>query len=157
MPARRNLLFICALWIYLFLIISCKPEPTPLKENPQNGMIDADIAFSDLSKLKGMKNAFINYIDNNGILLRPDQLPIKGADAIDFLSQVDDATYTLNWIPEGAEVATSGDLGFTYGIYTLHGQDTVFRGNYVNIWKKQEDGKWKFILNSSNQGISQIK
>ena len=120
-------------------------------------MVDADIAFSDMSKEKGMKNAFIEYIDNEGLLLRPDHLPIKGADAIDFLSQVDDTAYTLGWVPEGAQIAASGDMGFTYGIYTIEAIDTVFKGTYVNIWKKQPDGKWKFVMNSINQGISPVK
>ena len=43
-----------------------------------------------------MKKAFIEYIDNEGILLRPDHPPIIGADAIDFLSQVNDSSYTFN-------------------------------------------------------------
>ncbi|MEO8570051.1 MAG: DUF4440 domain-containing protein [Ginsengibacter sp.] len=157
MAAKRNLLFFPVLFFSLFFMISCKARPKPVVEITVDPMIDADIAFSDMSKEKGMKNAFIEYIDNEGLLLRPDHLPVKGADAIDFLSQVDDSAYTLHWVPEGAQIAASGDLGFTYGIYTLQGQDTVFKGTYVNIWKKQADGKWKFVMNTTNQGINPVK
>lgn len=155
MPAKKNLLFFCYLSFSLFFFISCKPTPVPVKEVTVDSIVDADIAFSDMSKEKGMKNAFIEYIDNEGLLLRPDHLPVKGADAIDFLSQINDTAYTLKWVPEGAQIAASGDMGFTYGIYTLEGEDTVFKGTYVNIWKKQADGKWKFVMNSINQGIDQ--
>ncbi|MEO8414645.1 MAG: DUF4440 domain-containing protein [Ginsengibacter sp.] len=113
----------------------------------------ADEAFSDLSKKSGMKRAFIEYIDDEGILLRPNHPPIAGANAIDFLSQVNDSSYTLTWSPAGAEIAASGELGYTYGIYKLEMKDTVLRGTYVSIWKKQTDGKWKFILDSGNEGI----
>ncbi|HEV8081674.1 MAG TPA: nuclear transport factor 2 family protein [Chitinophagaceae bacterium] len=157
MAVNKNFLVFPVLLFSLFFMISCKAKPTPVKEITVDPMVDADIAFSDMSKEKGMKNAFIEYIDNEGLLLRPDHLPIKGADAIDFLSQVDDTTYSLNWVPEGAQIAASGDMGFTYGIYTLEGEDTVFKGTYVNIWKKQADGKWKFVMNSVNQGISPLK
>ena len=157
MAAKRNLLFFSVLIFSIFFMISCKARPKPVVEIAVDSIIDADIAFSDMSKEKGMKNAFIEYIDNEGLLLRPDHLPVKGADAIDFLSQVDDSAYTLHWVPEGAQIAASGDLGFTYGIYTLQAQDTVFKGTYINIWKKQTDGKWKFVMNTTNQGITAVK
>jgi ketosteroid isomerase-like protein len=28
------------------------------------------------------------------------------------------------------------------------------KGTYVNIWKKERDGQWKFIVNSNNPGVS---
>ena len=116
-------------------------------------IIKADEAFSEMSRKSGMKTAFIEYIDNEGILLRPNHPPIAGADAIEFLSQVNDSSYTLTWVPRGGEMATSGNLGYTYGIYTLEMKDTVLRGTYVSIWKKQKDGKWKFVLDSGNEGV----
>ena len=155
MSAKRILLFLALLFLSIFYFISCKPNPAPVPEITVDSLVEADITFSDLSKEKGMKNAFIEFIDNEGLLLRPDHLPVKGADAIDFLSQVDDTAYTLSWVPEGAQIATSADMGFTYGIYSLEGEDTVFKGTYVTIWKKEADGKWKFVMNSTNQGIGQ--
>ena len=108
-----------------------------------------------MSRKTGMKKAFLEYIDNEGILLRPNHPPIAGADAIDFLSQVNDSSYTLTWIPSGGEIAASANLGFTYGIYKLEMKDTILKGTYVSIWKKQPDGKWKFVLDSGNQGIGE--
>ena len=119
----------------------------------QKEIISEDKAFSDMSKKDGMKKAFIQFIDDDGILLRPNHPPIVGADAIDFLSQSNDSSYTLTWIPSSAGIATSGDLGYTYGIYMLQLSDTTLRGTYVSIWKKQKDGKWKFVLDSGNEGI----
>jgi ketosteroid isomerase-like protein len=52
-----------------------------------------------------------------------------------------------------AEIARSGDLGYSYGIYELILPDTTLRGTYVNIWKKQNNGEWKFVLNSNNAGL----
>lgn len=120
-------------------------------------MMDADRAFSKLSLEKGMKNAFMEYIDSNGILLRPAQYPLIGADAIDFLSQLNDSSYTLQWEPKGGTIAQSGELGYTYGLYALKpgGKDTTLYGTYVSIWKKQTDGNWKFVLDSGNEGIGE--
>ena len=120
-------------------------------------MMDADRAFSKLSVAKGMKNAFLEYIDSNGVLLRPNKFPIIGADAIDFLIQENDSTYTLQWKPENGAIAQSGELGYTYGLYALKpsGKDTTLYGTYVSIWKKQSDGSWKFVLDSGNEGIGE--
>lgn len=148
------------LLIILPVIISCKlfdkKEPAdPLADKMK--MMEADRAFSQLSEEKGMKNAFLEYIDSNGVLLRPNQMPLMGADAIDFLIRQNDSSFTLKWEPRNGIVARSGELGYTYGVYSLHSndKDTTYYGNYVSIWKKQLDGSWKFVLDSGNEGIGE--
>ena len=127
-----------------------------IKASEKSVLIETDKAFSNMSGAKGMKNAFIEFLDSNGVLLRPNHLPIAGANAIDYLIQQNDSDYTLTWEPHYADVAQSGDLGYTYGVYELHlkSKDTTIYGTYVSIWKKQKDGKWKFVLDTGNEGIS---
>jgi hypothetical protein len=152
----RKVNHVFAVVIFLTLVLSCcKPKAKPVKNISPEEIIKADEAFSEMSRKAGMKKAFIEFIDNEGILLRPNHPPIVGADAIDFLSQVNDSSYTLTWSPGGGEIASSADLGFTYGIYKLEMKDTVLRGTYVSIWKKQKDDKWKFVLDSGNPGIGE--
>lgn len=136
----------------LFFSCGLKKEATP--DNSPDQIMEADIAFADMSRQLGMKKAFLEYMDADGVLLRPNHKPLVGADAIDFLSLVNDTAYTLTWKPEKAEIAKSGDLGFTYGIYELQTKDTLLKGTYVSIWKKQNNGGWKFVLDSGNPGIS---
>jgi len=152
MLLRKSLFIFSLLIAFLFTCSSCK---TKNKTHSADEIIKADEDFSNLSKKEGMKKAFIDYIDNEGILLRPGHAPITGADAIDFLTQVNDSSYILTWKPKGGEISSSGDMGFTYGIYNLEIKDTVLKGTYVSIWKKQPDGKWKFVLDSGNEGITQ--
>jgi ketosteroid isomerase-like protein len=151
----KKLPFVLTVIIVSAVFISCKPKTKEVKNISPDVIIKADKSFSEMSRQSGMKKAFIEYIDNEGILLRPNHPPIAGADAIDFLSQLNDSTYTLTWEPSGGEIAESGDLGFTYGIYKLEIEDTLLQGTYVSIWKKQKDGKWKFVLDSGNEGIGQ--
>lgn len=147
-------------WFCLVLLLfagACNDEKSPTNNgvNDKIALIQADKSFSEMSVEKGMKAAFIEYIDSNGVLLKPNHLPIVGAHAIDHLIAQDDTGYTLNWQPHNAFVSQSGDLGYTYGVYALHPKnaDTVFYGTYVSIWKKQGDGSWKFVLDSGNEGI----
>ena len=145
-------------FIAISLMLSCCTQKKAAVNNAVNdkiALLQADKSFSDMSVQKGMKAAFIEYIDSNGVLLKPDHLPIVGAHAIDFLIAQEDSGYTLNWQPHNAVVAKAGDLGYTYGVYALHQKsvDTVVYGTSVSIWKKQEDGSWKFVLDSGNPGI----
>ena len=141
----------------LLVISSCEEKKRPVSNavNEKIALIQADKSFSDMSVEKGMKAAFIEYIDSNGVLLKPNLLPIIGANAIDYLIAQEDSGFTLNWQPHNAFVSQSGDLGYTYGVYALHPKniDTVLYGTYVSIWKKQGDGSWKFVLDSGNEGI----
>jgi ketosteroid isomerase-like protein len=120
-------------------------------------MMDADRRFSRMSEEKGMKAAFIEYLDSNGVLLRPGRLPIAGADAVDYLIQLNDTDYTMTWEPRNGVIARSGELGYTYGIYALRpsAKDTVIYGTYVSIWKKEKGGTWKYVLDSGNEGIGE--
>ena len=146
--------------LFCFLLISLnacfpKQKPKSYKIDQKDSMIGADIAFSKMSEEKGLKSAFMEFIDSNGVLQRPNTLPLKGGDAIDFISQSDDTTNVMTWQPEGASISESGDLGYTYGVYSLKSKktDLVLKGTYVSIWKKQPNGKWKFELNTGNEGI----
>ena len=144
---------LCLFWL------ACK-NPPATKEDPaaaKVSLIEADKQFSSLCVSQGMKAAFIEYLDSNGVLLRPDHFPIIGADAVDFIIQQDDSAYQLSWQPRFAEVAHSGELGYTYGVYTLQLKqtDSVVYGTYVSIWKKQQDGKWKYVLDAGNQGVGE--
>ncbi len=63
----------------------------------------------------------------------------------------------LTWAPVRADIAASGDLGFTYGTFEFRSKDTdgkpvANRGKYVTIWKKQQDGSWKVALDMGNSG-----
>ena len=144
--------------LFSILLASCSEQKEISPEDKASHsleLMENERSFSALSKEKGMKTAFIEYIDSNGVLLRPNHLPLKGAAAIDFLIQQNDTEYSLSWDPQHALVATSGDLGFTYGIFVIHpqNQDTSLFGTYTHIWRKQLDGKWKLLLNSVNEGI----
>jgi len=151
--------FFCFLML-CSVMFSCKETSDKQKEDKAShslALMEVDRSFSGMSKEKGMKAAFIEYIDSNGVLLRPGQLPLTGGAAIDYLVLQNDSDYSLTWDPQHAVVCESGELGFTYGIYVIrpHAMDTAFFGTYTHIWNKQSDGKWKLVLNSVNEGINQ--
>ena len=63
--------------------------------------------------------------------------------------------FKISWTVKQAEVAQSGDLGFTRGTYEdsytdASGKAMPDNGKYVTIWKRQADGTWKFVLDGGN-------
>jgi ketosteroid isomerase-like protein len=62
---------------------------------------------------------------------------------------------SLTWTPVKADMAASGDLGYTYGNYILKAKDkdgklVTHYGKYTSIWKKQRDGSWKVVVDMGN-------
>jgi ketosteroid isomerase-like protein len=145
------------LLILLILVSSCRLHNRDEEDIPKADITELQIVdseFSDYSKQYGMRKAFLEYIDDDGVMMKDQSLPIKGARAIDLISSMNDSTVTMTWEPEGGDIAASGELGYTYGIYEMRDRENnVQRGSYVTIWKKQKDGKWKFVLDSGNQGL----
>jgi ketosteroid isomerase-like protein len=68
---------------------------------------------------------------------------------------LDDKNSRLIWTPVGADISSSGDLGYTWGTYEFHSKDksgnpTADYGKYTSIWKLQKDGSWKVVLDMGN-------
>lgn len=137
----------------LALQVSCHERTAQTSSASKEVLMQADRAFSRLSKEKGMVTAFLHYMDSNAVLLRPNLYPIAGADAQRFLKSTTDTGFTLTWEPQAADLAQSGDLGYTYGLYNFSSRDTSFQGTYVSIWKRQADGSWKYVLDTGNAGV----
>lgn len=147
--------------ILAILFTACfKKKPvTDLVQEKQN-MMQADRDFSKMSLDKGTKEAFLEYIDSNGVLLRQNSKPIFGGEAIYYITDnYNDSTKSMTWDPQGGSISASGDMGFTYGIFSskVKTDTAVQYGTYVTIWKKQADGKWKFVLDSGNEGVGEIE
>jgi ketosteroid isomerase-like protein len=122
-------------------------------------MLTADREFSALSLKEGMNVAFLTYAADDGVMLRPGSMPVEGREKLhDRLAARPDTTFTLTWEPLRGQVAGSGDMGFTYGTYTLRyspkPQDTLTeRGTYVTVWKKDSLDRWRMALDSGNPGL----
>jgi ketosteroid isomerase-like protein len=145
--------------IILLLVFSAcntkEPEAVDTARAALQEIQQTDIDFSNFSKEHGMRKAFLQYIDDDGVLMRDNALPIVGANAIDYIASRNDSSILLTWEPRGGDVAESGDLGYTYGVYEMKDSVNVQKGTYVTIWKKQSNGKWKFVLDSGNQGTGE--
>ncbi len=119
-------------------------------------LMEADRNFSGCSVEKGKKKAFLEFADDSAVLLQRNRMPVVGKYAImRSFESFSDTGFVLTWEPLSGDISRTGDLGYTYGIYSLvnKADSSISRGKYVSIWKKQEDGSWKFVLDGGNEGI----
>jgi ketosteroid isomerase-like protein len=127
--------------------------------NTREAVMQADRDFSKMSAEKGMNTAFIAYAADNGVLLRPKSQPIVGRENIRMhMARNSDKDIRLTWSPAYADIAASGDMAYTYGTYLMEaldveGKSVTAEGTYVSIWKKDEKGFWKFVLDTGNPGL----
>jgi ketosteroid isomerase-like protein len=114
-------------------------------------ILAADKAFSALSEKEGPKAACLDYFVSDAKLLSV--LP-QGADGVKAEFMQLPPTAKLTWYPSYADVSQSGDLGYTWGRYTLTvpmaRKPLIQMGTYVTIWKRQVAGGWKVVLDGGH-------
>ncbi len=118
--------------------------------------MEADRAFARATAQRGAEG-WASFFAENGRMLPDAKTEVIGrADIRKAMeSAFSDPTFSLTWAPDGAEVSSAGDLGYTWGRYTSHrvsaeGEETTSRGRYLTIWRRQADGTWKVELDLGN-------
>jgi len=141
------------LLLFGIILCNCKDDRIPLKEQWEEEIKNTETAFSNMAQKEGIAKAFLKYADEDAVLMRNNHL-IVGKKAIeeDFMKKAEALkNITLKWTPDFVDVASSGDLGYTYGEYELIGTDSlgnkqIDTGIFHTVWKRQEDGSWKFVF-----------
>lgn len=138
---------------------SCSENRMNKPETTKEQILQADRDFSAMSAKQGMKTAFLSYAHDSVVMLRDNGMPITGKMALEKQYQgLTDSTFTLLWEPLFADISQSGELGYSYGIFTLTPKDTSQKpeqGTYCTIWKKDNSGNWRFVLDTGNDGLGE--
>jgi ketosteroid isomerase-like protein len=140
--------------VIAFLLVSCtrNKDCCKVSQKQTDSIINTDIAFSNMSVKEGNQKAFMFYCSDSAVLFREGSHPIIGRDSLLASFMKRNATgRTLSWKPTKADISLSNDLGYTIGEWLLtmpdsSGKTMEYRGHYFTIWKKQKDGKWKFVV-----------
>ncbi len=106
--------------------------------------------------------AFVGYFAPDAVVLAPHLPAMTGTDAIRewATTSMNFPGFAVTWTVTSAEVAASGDMGYTLGDFTFHvefdGTPLDDRGKYATIWKKQADGSWKVVVDAFNSEIEMM-
>ena len=137
--------------VAIFFSMGCAPSAIDL-ESERNALMAADKAWSETID---DTNAFLSFVADGGQLM-PFGAPLAQGDAIrttwEGLTSL--PGFGLRWQATSAEVAASGDIGYTIGSFELiteqDGTAMLTEGKYVTIWSKQADGSWKVQVDCFN-------
>jgi len=122
----------------------------PLKE--ADGLKAAEQQLSAMAKEKGLAAAYAATLAPDAWLLRSGIAPLTDASAIRKRAESEQEKGVTAWSPTYAEAARSADLGYTYGSYaTETARSTVQKGYFTHVWKRNENGEWKLVLDVANE------
>jgi ketosteroid isomerase-like protein len=124
---------------------------------PSDSLLNADRALAAQSHSIGFVAAYSKAMAPDARKLDGGAPPAIGRDAILALLARYPADLSLDWIPEEAVVAASGDLGFTWGHFTATSHDSTGKlvtnhGKYLDVWRRQSDGSWRWIADIGTGG-----
>jgi len=118
-------------------------------------LLQADKDWAAAAKA-GDVQRIVTFWADDAINYYPGKPPAVGKQAIIELVKQNRSIpgFSLSWEPAHAEVAQSGELGYTSGSFQLslndaEGNPLQKHGNYVCIWKKATDGSWKCAVETS--------
>lgn len=108
-------------------------------------IVDAEKNFSKTSVDQGTRTAFLESFDEKSIAFSGGE-PHPGRKDWE---NVPDGNGYLSWWPVYAEVASSGDFGYTTGPAVFGPDRTTQKVNggiyYASVWKKNSAGVWKVV------------
>jgi hypothetical protein len=107
-------------------------------------VIAAERAFAARAGEVGIAPSFLEYMRDDAIIFAPDEVLARAYyEKAPAPKPPNQGGTRLNWWPNFAGVARSGDLGFTTGPATINGEPAgIF---YFTVWARQPDGPWKWI------------
>ena len=111
----------------------------------RRALVQMEHNFARAAATKSTRDAFLEFLADDGIIFQPG--PMNGKK---FWTERQRRKGLLSWEPVYADVSRAGDLGYTTGPWEFrpNGPDDkpVAFGQYFTIWKKQNDGSWKAVL-----------
>ena len=119
------------------LLLATAAQAAP-KADPAE-VVAAERAFAADGLAMGIKGSFLKHSAPEAIVLDPEPMLAQAV----YGAAPDGGTTKLAWWPLWAGIATSGDLGFTTGPYSVNGTPRAW---YFTVWARQADGGWKWLF-----------
>ena len=128
---------------YFVLILLSLSLHDSFAQKTIDGLINAEKSFAAYSVAHGTKDAFLKFADSAAIVFEQG----KPVNAVESWNKREKRPGVLDWYPQFAGIAMSGNLGYTSGPWTFSLNDSIVaRGQYSTIWHIDKYGEWKFLL-----------
>ena len=155
-----------ALWgcVALILLASSCGEKTPpdTRAADESAIRNLDAQWSKAAAAKDVDGTVSYYSDDASLLgpnapIASDKQGIRAAWA-----SLLGGDSSLSWQANKVEVSRSGDLAYVQGVYQMtskdaRGKPTSDTGKFVEVWKRQADGKWKTVADIFNSDMPVVQ
>ena len=156
---RSMLVFACGVAL-IGLTVACQQAPVDTRAADESAIRNEDTQWSKAAGAKDAEGAVSYYTEDAAVM--PPNAPIAtGKEAIRgfWKSMVASPGFAVAWKATKVDVARSGDLAYVIGTYELTlndatGKPVNDRGKYVEVWRKQADGKWKVVADMFNSDLA---
>lgn len=150
----------CPAFLLQDTMLQVQLPPFDSKNNPATDnhadlifLLMQDQNFTTLVKDSGTATAYRKFASPEIMVFRDNHLPlISLSGALDSLI---DTTATYAWDPTAADMARSGDLGYSYGIGLKKnpGQEagSLQKFSYLHIWRNSGTQGWQLVLDIINR------
>jgi hypothetical protein len=121
----------------------------PLMEDGRKAVMTAEKDFDAYTHVHGYTKGFFTWSAPDAVVFHPQAVRVHEAlgEKLKGDAKEEDAPSKLRWSPYRVEVASSNDLAFDLGTWTVEG--TPQAGWFFTIWKKEKGGKWLWTLDTS--------
>jgi ketosteroid isomerase-like protein len=121
-------------------------------EAERANLLNAERVFLKSAQTGGMAKAFAKHLSQDARVHRNGVQPLLGQEA--FTQFFAKTSFIPAWEPMFADVAQSGDLGYTYGSYELKDANnagtTAEKGYYARVWKRGANDQWHVVLDTTS-------
>lgn len=137
----------------LLLAATLSAGPTPTA-SPFEQVVAAERAFAQYSREHGMRSAFENFLVDDSVVYRPG--PVAGRP---YYVTAPESPNLLDWAPERAGIAASGDLGFTTGPYVIAEKSdpakVIGSGHFLSVWQRNAQGNFDNVIDAGIKHAAQ--
>ena len=136
-------------FLLLALLLCAFQNTNSTRDKALESLANAERNFSATSEAKGLHQAFVDNMAEDGLVFAPKPTNGKKLHASAPASKA-----YLSWYPAYADISSSLDWGYTTGPYKLKpsaaDEKVVGAGFYLSVWRKQPDGQWKVAIDMGN-------
>ncbi|HNP08327.1 MAG TPA: DUF4440 domain-containing protein [Cyclobacteriaceae bacterium] len=131
-------------WLVATLALLSVPVKAQRLSGPVQEVVDAEMAFAEMSREKSTKEAFMEFMAADAIVFANGD-PVNG---VELWKKRPATNGLLYWWPVFADISLAEDFGYTTGPYQMSkdkNSEPFAFGYYSTVWKKNGMGEWKVV------------
>lgn len=160
MSALRYIVLVNCISSLVFLISSCTYKAADT-EAIGDELMELSREWSGVAA-SGNIDSLLTYWADNAVMMPPGQPSLRGKEAIRSYLEAgfQNPGFEVSWEPLSAHVSEQGDMAYLFEKNRIAFDDSlgnrvVQHNKVVTVWRKQDDGSWKNVVDMWNEEPSQ--